>query len=113
MITEKQALKYLKQQWTNYKVLIQPIESSIGKGIPDLYIWTGGYGWWIELKSENRPLRPVQRNWIRRASLLGVPAGIVRVWPDYNFTFELGLIEMSDPMDYNATTLYQRLYAGV
>lgn len=109
--TEAQALAHLRQEWIDYPVVIQPVETSTGTGVPDLYIWTPPVGWWLELKSGSRDLRPAQRRWLTAARRLGVPCGVLRVWWAYQFTLYCGLPPRFTAM--SADDLWTRLQRGL
>lgn len=124
--TEREALAHLRRSWANRPVMIQPIETSTGKGVPDLYVWCyragsmtsrlgrgletpepSGIGWWLEQKRGTRTLSPAQRNWLRRAEARGVPCGVLRVWPGYQFSLEA--VDWPDDTRYDALDLYRVL----
>ena len=94
--TESQARQMLNDDWADQPVVVQPIETSTGTGIPDLWVWTydpytfDGLGWWLELKRGSRQLRPAQRTWLTECRKLGVPCGVIRIWPRHQFTLTLG-----------------------
>lgn len=103
--TEAQAKVHLRRRWKDLPALIQPIETSTGVGVPDTWIWVynpftfEGTGYWLELKRGNRTLAPVQRSWLNRAIHRGIPAGVLRVWPNYEFTVQLGNAPVTAPLD--------------
>lgn len=103
--TEAQAKAHLRSRWKELPALIQPIETSTGKGIPDMWIWVyhpctfEGTGYWLELKRGNRTLAPAQRSWLNRAIARGVPVGVLRVWSGYLFTVQLNRTPVSPHMD--------------
>ena len=120
--TEREALAHLRRSWANHPVMIQPIETSTGKGVPDLYVWCyradwpgrwmespepSGIGWWLELKRGDRTISPAQRKWLRRAEARGVPCGILRVWPEYQLS--LDAVDLLDDTRYTAIDLYRVL----
>lgn len=124
--TEREALAHLRRSWANHPVMIQPIETSTGKGVPDLYVWChqtkamaplperwretplpSGIGWWLEQKRGTQALSPAQRNWLRRAEVRGIPCGVLRVWPGYQFSLEA--VDWPDDTRYDAIDLYRVL----
>ena len=108
--TEKQALAHLRQEWADRPVLIQPIETSTGVGVPDLYVWASPRGWWLELKRGPADLSPAQRRWLTTARRLGVPCGVLRVWWDYRYTLYCGRPTPTTAM--TAMALLTRLRRG-
>ena len=113
--TEKEALAHLRRSWKLLPVMIQSIETSTAKGVPDLYLWfhdhiirhNGGIGWWLELKRGNSSLRPAQTTWLHQATASGLPCGILRVWPEYQFS--LNTVDQTHIHRYDQTTLYRAL----
>lgn len=90
--TERQALAHLRHGWSGLPVFIQPVETSTGKGVPDVYMWFygdhPGHGWWLELKRGTAPLRPEQRLWLTRAADRRQPCGVLRVLYGYRFRLD-------------------------
>ena len=109
--TEAQALRHLRKHWTlsDHRVLIQPIETSTGAGVPDLYLWIGETrrAWWCELKRGNRRLTSAQTRWMLRTQRLGHRVCVIRVWHDYRFTLHLPPSPPPDPVRvFRANELY-------
>lgn len=105
-LTERTALAHLRRSWKLLPVMIQPIETSTGTGVPDVYMWfntTEGIGWWLEFKVGTRKPTPAQREWIYRARCVRLLAAVLRCWPGHTFSLDDGDIR------YNQMGLYKRL----
>ena len=105
--TEKAALAHLRQSWKLLPVMIQPIETSTGTGVPDVYMWfnvpISGVGWWLELKAGTRMVTPAQRKWLDHAHRVRLPAAVLRCWAGHTFSLDDGEIR------YNTGGLYEAL----
>lgn len=85
MTTEKQIVTWLRKAWSSYPVLIQPIETSTARGVPDLFVLADGRAWWLELKIGNRQLTRPQQRWLDQYSALGGLCGVLRNYGGPNF----------------------------
>ena len=114
--TEAQALRHIRRAWkaAGHSVLIQPIETSTGVGVPDLYLWIAEshQAWWCELKRGRRRTTLAQTRWLMAAERLGQKVCVLRVWQDYRFTVHRPNEANSVGKVFQVDTLYALLAYG-